>query len=419
MRHVMKRIGSIFFPIFLIISFVTSHHVAQGSYSLESPEVNTNSSGVYLFTEAVGDLLTVDIRDAILDEVLKQVSTQFGIKFLLPPSLGKEKVMVRFSNFKIDDGLNKILAPYNHIFIYSEECHNSHQPPLAKLTEVRIYPRFHEGPKEGMLELASVIRPETSKRSLRDKDNDAKRYGREKLDKSGGRKSLETLSDDLNSSNPNVRLEAVRALAGIRNETAVGLLSSASREDNHPVVRKEAEKALEKMGETLNEDNMFEPRTDADGDPTEVGSPAFAIDYTEQGTPGSSGEVEVDIRLNDVSEELISAGFSINYDPSNVSIISADVYDGSSLPGPWDPGMTRIVKDADGPGTYMVGCGNLGNVSPDGDSNVNLAKIRFTCKGDCNNPITISTISGLDTIVGGNNGHVYDPNIQSANITIP
>jgi len=417
----MKRIGSILFPIFLIISFVASHHVAQGSYSLESSEVNTNSSGV-LFTEAVGDLLTVDIRDVTLEEVLKQVSTQMGIKFLLPPSLGKEKVMVRFSNFKVDDGLNKILTPYNHIFIYSEEYHNSHQPPMTKLTEVRIYPRSHEGNKEGMLELASVIRPETSKRSLKNKNNDAKRYGRDKLDKSGGIKSLETLSDDLNSSNPNVRLEAVRTLAGIRNEAAVGLLSSASREDNHPVVRKEAEKALEKMGETLNEDNIFEPQTDADGkDPStsEVGSPAFSIDFTEQGTPSSSGEVEVDIRLNDVSEELISAGFSINYDPSNVSIVSADVYDGSSLPGPWDPGMTRIVKDADGPGTYMVGCGNLGNVSPDGDNNVNIAKIRFICTGDCSNPITISTISGLDTIVGGNNGHVYDPNIQSANITIP
>lgn len=417
----MKRIGSIFFSIFLIMSFAPSQHGAEGSYSLESPEVNIRSSEVHLSTEIVGDLFTADIRDADLDKVLKQVSDQMGIKFLLPPSLGKEKVMVRFSNLKIDDGLSKILAPYNHIFIYSEEDHNSCQSPTTKLTEVRIYPRFHDGHKEGMLELASVIRPETSKRRLKNKDTDTKGYGTEDLDESGGRKSLEDLSDDLNSSNPNVRLEAVRSLAGFGNEKSVGLLSSASREDNHPVVRKEAEKALEKMGETLNEDNTFELQADADvEDPfSELGSPTFAIDFTEQGTPSSSGEVEVDILLNDVSEELISAGFSINYDPSNVSIVSADVYDGSSLPGPWDPGMTRIVKDADGPGTYMVGCGNLANVSPDDDSNVNIAKIRFTCTGECSNPITISTISGLDTIVGGNNGHVYDPNIQSANITIP
>lgn len=417
----MERIGIIFLSIFLIISFVPSHHGAHGSYNPESPEVNTNSSQVYIST-SLGDLLTVDIQDATLDEVLKQLSTQMGIKFLLPPSLGKERVMVRFSNLKTDVGLNKILAPYNHIFIYSEEGCVSHQSPMTKLIEVRIYPRFHEGHKEGLQELVSVIQPdEASKHLSRNKDNDAKRYGREPLDESGEKKSLETLSIDLYSSNPNVRLEAVKALADIQNETAVGLLSSVQQEDDHPVVRKEAEKALEKIGKPVNEDD-FEPQTNGDEeDPFtgEVGSPAFSIDFAEQGTPGSSGEVEVDIRLNDVTEELISAGFSINYDPSNVSILSADVYDGSSLPGPWDPGMTRIVKDADGPGTYMVGCGNLGNVSPDDDNNVNIAKIRLTCKGDCNNPITISTISGLDTIVGGNNGHVYDPNIQSANFTIP
>ena len=172
-----------------------------------------------------------------------------------------------------------------------------------------------------------------------------------------------------------------------------------------------------------------------------VSSPAFAIEYSidflEPGNPGGwsaslktfenkgmkgrGKEVDVDIWLHDTPEPLISAGFWITYDPSKVSIVSVDVYDGSVLPGPWDREMTKKVKDARGPGTYKVFCAHLSLVAPDKNRDIIIAKVRFLCKDKCDTPITISTISKVvprfDTVVG-DSVYVYDPKIKPITITI-
>ncbi len=63
----------------IIISFILSFNLAQGSQ--KSSEVSATTSEGFLFTELKGDLLTVDIRDAALEEVLKEISAQNGIIF--------------------------------------------------------------------------------------------------------------------------------------------------------------------------------------------------------------------------------------------------------------------------------------------------------------------------------------------------
>ncbi|MBW1856203.1 MAG: hypothetical protein JRJ00_16295, partial [Deltaproteobacteria bacterium] len=206
----MRRIYSGYFVI--IIAFILSCNLAQGRYSLKPPEVNDVSSDGHLFTEVKGDLITVEIRDVTLNEVLKQLSAQNDITFLLPPSLGEEKIMVRFSNHKIDKGLNKILASYNRIFIYTEEESNSHQLPLTRLTEVRIYPRY-EDKKKGKVGTVSVRNSKTSKPGREGKGKSAERYSKKGSAKKGGRKSVGTSSQSLEFRNAKKRLEGVKTLA--------------------------------------------------------------------------------------------------------------------------------------------------------------------------------------------------------------
>jgi len=97
---------------------------------------------------------------------------------------------------------------------------------------------------------------------------------------------------------------------------------------------------------------------------TLMARPCFGIhycqDFLEPGNPGGWGfslktfddewilgvgeEVDVDIWINDVPMELISAGFWIVYDPSMVSIVSVDIYNAFDLPGPWNPDLSVKVQ---------------------------------------------------------------------------
>jgi len=247
----MKRI---YLGYFVVIIIFLSCNLAQGRYILKSPEASDVSSDGLLHTEVKGDLLSVDIRDVTLNEVLNQLSAQNGVNFLLPPPLGEEKIMVRFSNYEIDKGLKKILSSYDHIFIYTEEESNPHQPLSPRLKEVRIYPRY--GDKKGSKAVtASVRNPKTSTPGRESKGKSAERYSKKESAKKRGGKSVGTLSQSLKSKNAKTRLEGVKAFAQMGGVGAIGPLASALQ-DKNPMVRKEAEKALEDVGENLKEESI-------------------------------------------------------------------------------------------------------------------------------------------------------------------
>jgi hypothetical protein len=159
----------------------------------------------------------------------------------------------------------------------------------------------------------------------------------------------------------------------------------------------------------------------------------FCVDFLEPGNKGGwtaskktcdqkapkgiDKEAEIDIWLKGVKEEIITAGFWISYDPSQVTLVSVEIYDGSVLKGPWDNSMTRKVENPTGKGNYLVTVGNLANVKPDKNSDVIIGKIKYLCKDKCTKPFTITTIKGFDTVVGGE-GKVYDPEIKESTIKI-
>ena len=111
------------------------------------------------------------------------------------------------------------------------------------------------------------------------------------------------------------------------------------------------------------------------------GALSYRVDVLEQGNLGGLDEslktfddevtvtpsetVEIDVWLHDVPQELLTAGFWVEFNPEQVQITSVDVYDGSTSPGPWDPGFTNIIPDADGPGTFFVTCGHFSCAVPE------------------------------------------------------
>ena len=161
----------------------------------------------------------------------------------------------------------------------------------------------------------------------------------------------------------------------------------------------------------------------------------FAIDQLEKGNPGGNTaslktfdqkgtkdarkEVVFDVWIKNVPEELIGAGFWLYYDPSKVSIVKVDVYDGTALPGPWDSSMSKQAADPAGPGTYSVFVCTLSCTKPDKKGDVIIARVKLSCQDKCTKPIEIKRIAvpDFDAIVGCN-GKLYDATIMPATFTI-
>ena len=136
-----------------------------------------------------------------------------------------------------------------------------------------------------------------------------------------------------------------------------------------------------------------------------VGDSLHGQEPSKTENPGKDAQVE--IWLQGITKPLITAGFWISYNPAQTIVSAVEVFDDADLPGPWDHAMTKKHENPDGPGTYLVTLGNLANVDPDKNGEIKLAQVRFSCKGDCTEPITIKTILGFDTVVG-DEGRVYD-----------
>jgi hypothetical protein len=160
--------------------------------------------------------------------------------------------------------------------------------------------------------------------------------------------------------------------------------------------------------------------------------PGYSADFLETGNPGGwSGSLKtfdddwtlnqndivyVDIWLTDSPETTISAGFYIEFNPAQVSVVSVEGYDSTSNPpGPWDAGFTSSVEV--NPGQWLLTLGNLACIAPDVDGDIILARVTFQFNVPGDTDIIIRTIPEFDTVVGCS-GLLYDPLITSSTFTI-
>ena len=161
------------------------------------------------------------------------------------------------------------------------------------------------------------------------------------------------------------------------------------------------------------------------------GNPGYRTDVLEQGNTGGweqssktfddewtiaqSETVRVDIWIHDIPEPLITAGFFIEFDTSSVQIERVEVYDGEN--DPWDSGMTSVVADPSGPGSYLVTVGDLSSTVPDSESDIIIARMLFQLTSPDDASITINPVPGFDTVVG-DSGEVYDFEMVLHTITL-
>ena len=141
------------------------------------------------------------------------------------------------------------------------------------------------------------------------------------------------------------------------------------------------------------------------------GSSSKTFEDTWALNPGET--VDLDIWINDVSEELLTAGCFITYDPALVNITSIVPYD-TDNGGPWDAGLTTSKKIE--AGQWLLVLGDLGCQALDGDGDIILGKATFECLASGDSEITVATIGDFDTVAGCG-GTIYDSQITPNTFT--
>jgi hypothetical protein len=263
----MKRIIHQLYGILVIIFICTS---ARGNFSSDQTGEERVAPDV-LFSDPGRAVLSMDIKDEPLKDVLERISDQNGITFLLPPSLAEEKVMIRFFDLSLEEGLSKILSPYNHIFIYRESRSPS-KSSAPTLEKVRIFPHTYEGrvqePLMSIAEGASESKG-AAPSAGKEKDRAASRDEGKR-----GETYVETLTTTLQGGDPEAKLDAVKVLRDAGTVDAVRALSFAIR-DKDPRVKKEAVSALKALGDEIIVKEAPVDRTyteyDSDDDPYSSG----------------------------------------------------------------------------------------------------------------------------------------------------
>jgi hypothetical protein len=127
--------------------------------------------------------------------------------------------------------------------------------------------------------------------------------------------------------------------------------------------------------------------------------------FDEEFGVGDYSNYEIDIWLNDVPTPLLTAGFWVEYDSTQIDIEDVLIYDSSDLPGPWNPEFSLKIPEPYGSGTYFVAVAGWLTPSyipiiPDSDGDIIIARLQLYCSGAGVSGMRISTIPGFDTVVG-------------------
>ncbi len=154
---------------------------------------------------------------------------------------------------------------------------------------------------------------------------------------------------------------------------------------------------------------------------------SYCQDVLETGNPGGETNVtktcdtvnpetlnpgdtfSIDIWAADLPEGILSSGFEMFYNPTQVSLLNVQVYDDAELPGPWDGTATLEVTDPYGAGSYVVAVVQLGTCPPlDAGNDVIIAKATFQCLANGSDSISVQAITDFDTNVGCTSATKYD-----------
>lgn len=91
------------------------------------------------FTLSVKDnTLSVEIEDAPLGEVLKELARQAQLKVYLGESRAAEKISAKFDNLPLEEGVKRLLKGKNYTFTYDRPATANGRPGAPRLAEIRV-----------------------------------------------------------------------------------------------------------------------------------------------------------------------------------------------------------------------------------------------------------------------------------------
>jgi len=239
--------------------------------------------GVVRFTDG---LLSVDLHEALLADVLVEIAQQSGLVLTGSPFLAN-KVTVKFDQLPLDSALHLILRGQSY-GLFSRRVPRSGGDAARVQRELRIFPR-HESPRvedapvgsdsehappatsniaallavldtsddsgekeDAIQALAETGRPEIvlpmSHRALADEDQGVRLTAVHALATIGGIEAVQALSLALEDEDNGVRKQAVVALGNIGGEQAIELLWFEWARDWSQSVRDAAAVELERLG---------------------------------------------------------------------------------------------------------------------------------------------------------------------------
>lgn len=190
------------------------------------------------------DLLTVNVKDVPLRQVLMEIANQIDTKIVFSVS-ADELLVDDFSNLSIEKGLKRLLYDYNHAFIYDTEKNKGSSSKIRKIfvlskkeerQNINVKPTINSTEN---LVLQSLIK------SLDNKDPYVRKEVVYSLGELQDVKSIDLLSEILlNDKDEDVRAAAADILGDIGGETAIDSLIDALQDEEADV----RERVMEALG---------------------------------------------------------------------------------------------------------------------------------------------------------------------------
>jgi len=206
-------------------------------------------------------VLTVDVRDMPLDEVLRTISDRSGVNITVH-SGGATKVTQTFSGLGLDEGIRRLAPAYNVVLVYGS-AEPEGRPGATRLVEVHVYETSKSpvtavvDPQQRSTQLRTVR--ELSRRAharepgaltsladllARDPDPAVRRSAAEALASLREPEAVTALKTGAADQDPTVRGSSLTSLGQMRDENSVGLVAQGATRDPDPTVRRSAVWAL-------------------------------------------------------------------------------------------------------------------------------------------------------------------------------
>ncbi len=217
-----------------------------------------------LFVSIQDDRLTVRATDTPLEKVLQEIARKVGIRLHSEPYVANEKIKVEFKDLTIEEGIGRILARYNYIYMLPAEETIGDTSSNRTVIEVWLFSRREDvpghlmreasevsDPKERMAALKTLVEGDEEKvmptiiSALRDGDPQVREVALEMLEEADEPVPIEPLVKvALTDSSSQIRMNALELLVDTDEKAALEPLKQALR-DPDPQISNLAQELLE------------------------------------------------------------------------------------------------------------------------------------------------------------------------------